>query len=228
LTATTKYSAALFSGPGNISCYSNIGGAPGNTTLTLLARTMAVCGSVGSYYYYVRLPSGAQGWMPATVLNLPPGVETLPPMSPPATNTPTPSRTPTVTRTPLPPTATITPTPSPWPPGWTPTATYDPNEYSSGCIALNGWQANAPAQQGQPYGYGWPENFNAGETLTINLTLVSGDAPTFELQTPYQIVVASATAPGTITYTFTETGYYPMYFINVGPGTISFTVTCSR
>jgi hypothetical protein len=243
LIATTKYNTALFSGPGNVACYSNIGAVQGNVTVTLLARTTAVCGAVGSYYYYVSLPSGAQGWMAGVVLNLPPGVETLPPMTPPATNTPTATRTPfpptttvkptatrtpTVTRTPIPPTATVTPTPSPWPPGWTPTATYDPNLYSSGCIALNGWQANAPAQGGQPYGYGWPENFNAGETLTIDLTLVSGDAPVFELQTPYQTVVASATAPGTITYTFTETGYYPMYFINTGPGTISFTVTCSR
>lgn len=92
LTATTKFTGVMFSGPGNISCYSNVGSFPGNETVTLLGRALRVCpASATAYSYYVRRANGAQGWIAGTTLNLPAGVETLPNLSAPATNTPTPT-----------------------------------------------------------------------------------------------------------------------------------------
>jgi hypothetical protein len=135
LTATTKFTGALFSGPGNGSCYSSLGGFPANETVTLLGRALRVCpASTTLYSYYVRRPNGAEGWIAGTTLNLPPGVESLPNVSAPATNTPVPTAT-----QPLPPTATLIPSPtnvpteSPLPtatftpsPTLTPTMTYTP------------------------------------------------------------------------------------------------------
>ena len=129
--------------------------------------------------------------------------------------TPTPSMTPSLI-----PSATAT-----WLPDFTPTATYDPAIYSSKCIAINGWQASNTAQAGVPNGWGWRTGFYAGETLTITVT---GTSPTFELQMPYQTPIATLTIPGTMTYTFTEATTQSLYFINVGPGTMTVSVTCSR
>jgi hypothetical protein len=91
LTATTKYTTALFSGPGNITCYSNIAPLAGGETLTLLGRAPGVCAPYpGQYYYYARRANGTEGWAYGPVLNLPPGAQNLPLMTPPPTNTPTP------------------------------------------------------------------------------------------------------------------------------------------
>jgi hypothetical protein len=132
LTATAKWGIALFSGPGNITCYSNIGFVAAGEEVVLLARAMQVCPSTfPDYWYLVRRSNGAEGWVRGSQLNLPNGVETLPTLTPPATITPTPTRTPGPTRTPTrtptitrTPTATRTNTPT-----WTPvppTATWTP------------------------------------------------------------------------------------------------------
>jgi len=96
----------LFDGPGIINCYDRVGIAPGGETVTLLGRASTVCGhSYTEYFYYIRLDDGTEGWTFESSLDLPSDVDSLPILTPVATNTPTVS----APDTPIPPSVTNTP-----------------------------------------------------------------------------------------------------------------------
>jgi len=230
-TTTTVSTGGMFSGPGNIYCYNYIGGVAEAETVVLLGRAENQCGPYYvEWYYLIRRSNGEQGWVMEHVLNLPTGYETLPILTPPATHTPTstptlsatstltPSATFTATDVPTEtPTATLTPTNTP-----APTATPDGRGF--GCQSLDGMTgvSNPPLFGGFAISTGFYE----GEIITLTGTLVSGTSADLDISSPYNVIVASGTAPGTITYVIPETAIYELYFHGTGPGSVTLTAHC--
>ncbi|MBZ0281796.1 MAG: hypothetical protein K8L97_13740 [Anaerolineae bacterium] len=227
LTATTIYTAGLFNGPGNIYCYNHIGGLSKNETVILLGRAENQCGPYYvEWFYLVRRSNGEEGWVMEHILTLPTGIETLPVLTPPATNTPNPAFTATSTPSPTSTaTATFTPTITYTPsPTFTPYPTSTPDTRSGACRALDGW-----AEYTDTFDQGWAlsSGFYAGEVITITTTLESGTSSSFTVTSPYNVVVLTGTAPGTFSYTVATTGIYDWYFMNDGPGAMFVTVECA-